>query len=325
MSTPLDDEEKQQLELAKTRLEVRDDEGLKACALGLGASIFTGKPWSTQGAAALTIFEQILQWKDKSRFKYYATETMSKHRKTSSSTFSMPEVWLKPGAPARDHVTFELKGGSEPQESSGDFFKFFGVEPSSDEFDPMDATAVVFSIGADCIGADDAQTLEQLFVAACSSVELVCGLAGYQLHCSRYESELAETHAVRSGMRYRGVDIPRALSDAHAVRTDGLKGVGWLTALGKPLLEEVGGIHALIKALPTAVMVREIPTGAVIRIGAAPGLGDVNRADSLSDARACAQALAAPLNRFIARVSPFNIDEIESEVSDAWHGRLLDA
>ena len=299
-----------------------NDDGVVSVELGLGASLFTASPWSAQASVATLLLDQFLHWCEPYRLGFYATETMSRHKPTNAATFSMPQVWLKPGAPTRDHTTLELKGGNDYRDASADFFKLYGVEPSSDDFDPNEATAVSFSVAPRL--KSDAGMLEKLFVAACCSVDLVSAYAGYRLNCSRYGTENAETHALRVGMRYLGLDIPKPQDDAMAVWHDAAKGVGWLTAVGRTILSELGGVSRIRKQLPQYIEVIEIPTGAVIKLAPFPSVGDVNRAQALQGERAVSQLLMQHIERYIARSAPFEVDETEREITDRWYRRLLD-
>jgi hypothetical protein len=301
----------------RKRLELVSDD-IQAVALGFGLSVFTELPWSANPGAALRAFDRYLGMCGQDGLGFYATETMSKHRKTTKATFSMLATWLKADAPARERISFELKGGKAAQDASASMFKIFGIEPNSKHYDPNDAAAIAMSFE---FGATPAE-VEKLFIEVCSSIALVSGHAGYRMNCSWYDAEESQTHAWRMGMRHWGADIPMLPEDAMAASLDGVKGVGWLTAIGVRVLNELGGLGGLRETLPPEVEMIQLPNGLILKAGAAPSIGDRNRGDTYQVERAIHRALAPAIERFIARAAPFDLESDEVECTDRWLRRF---
>ena len=105
----------------KKSIEKTSDDGDKLVAVGLGMSIFVNVPWTAAAETALRSLETWRALGNEKELKYYATENMSKHRKISSTTWAMPATWLKKGAPPRETVCLELKGGVTLESASAPF------------------------------------------------------------------------------------------------------------------------------------------------------------------------------------------------------------
>lgn len=301
----------------RKRIELTSDD-IQAVALGLGLSVFTEQSWRDNAGAALHAYEAYLALCDQDRLGFYATESMNKHRKTTAATFSMLATWLKVDAPPRERISLELKGGDAAQDASATMFNIFGIEPQSEHYDPHDAALIAMSFEPSAAPA----AVERLFIEVCSSTALVSGYAGYRMNCSWYDAEESQTHAWRMGMRYLGADIPLLPEDAIATGHDGVKGIGWLTALGAGIADEFGGPAALRKALPPGADLIELPTGVILKAGPVPTIGDRNRGDTYRVERAIHRLLAPAHERFISRAAPFDLESDEVERTDQWLRRF---
>lgn len=301
----------------RKRLELASDD-IQAVALGLGLSVFTEQPWRANANAALRAYDGCLALCGQDRLGFYATETMNKHRKTTTATFSMLATWLKVDAPPRERISLELKGGEAAQDAAATMFNIFGIEPQSEHYDPHDAASITMSFEPDAAPT----VVEKLFIEVCSSTALVSGYAGYRMNCSWYDAEESQTHAWRMGMRHLGADIPLLPEDAIATGHDGVKCVGWLTAIGAGIADELGGPAALRKALPPGAELIDLPNGVILKAGAEPSIGDRNRGDTYRVERAIHRLLGPAIERFIARAAPFDLESDEVERTDQWLRRF---
>jgi len=288
----------------KKSIEKTSDDGDKLVAVGLGMSIFVNVPWTAAAETALRSLETWRALGNEKELKYYATENMSKHRKISSTTWAMPATWLKKGAPPRETVCLELKGGVTLESASAPFYEIYGLEASNEERTEFDVSAVTLSFD-DTV---DLAQFEKAFIDLCSTPSLVSALAGYQMHCSRYNEEEAQTHAWKMGMRYRGIDIARAQDDSMSVGRDGLKGIGWLTAIGETILADLGGKTKLKKVLPKGVEMVDLAAGVMFRVGSAPSLLDRNKQGEGGVERALYGVLQPAILRVADRCSPIGLE-----------------
>ena len=309
---------------AYEELELVASDNVRLVSVTLGLSAYTEAPLSSAGPGLLAIYEKFLSHIDKSELRFYATENMRSHKPVSKSTFTMLPSWLKAGAPQREYVSLEIKDGAQHQDASHLKFQVHGFEIKSKLFQKGRGNAISLNLPASGTSADH-DVLKELFIQTCSVMPIRSGIAGLVMECSRYDATASETHAWATGMRMRGLDICRIPLDCQAVGVDGLKGVGWLTALGHTLLEQLGGIERLRQGWPSDISLIETPHGVVIQAGQQPQLGDVNRPDTLALYRAVYKKVAGLIEIAGKRSMSFNLDEDYVQRTEQWFMRLGDA
>jgi hypothetical protein len=309
---------------AKEKIELISDDHTQLVALSFGMSIFSNTSLSTQGKELLTIYDRFLELCPSELLTHYSTENMTRHKKITKTTVSMLPTWLKPDAPIRDFICIELKSGNSFDDAPRNNFYVFGVESKYKNFTGEDANVISMSFDSSQFRQAPSRYLE-LFVDACSLIKFRSGLAGFHVNCSRYESEEAETQAWRAGMRFRALDIPRVTDDAIAVGTDGIKGIGWLTALDADIVESVGGVLRLKKMLGSEVEIIEVPNGIILKIGAEPTLGDRNRSDLLPTYKLIYNLLSPFISRAASRSPSFDIADDYVARTEQWFNRLSNA
>jgi hypothetical protein len=119
------------------------------------------------------------------------------------------------------------------------------------------------------------------------------GYAGFSLNRAE-ESDLETTGREQSAAlshRWQGIDVEDLSTTLYAIR-QGLKSAGWLTLVGRKLLDTIGGMEALAQALPAEVALHALPFGVLIQAGPRPLLGDINRREDLPLYRAVGRVLA---------------------------------
>lgn len=269
----------------------------------------------------LEIYERVLDLAPKDAFKFYATETMRRHKPVVESTLAMLPTWLKADAPPREFICLQLKDGAEYRDAARIKFDVLGYEPKSKLFGkgPANVLSVGLSTAED---AETATTLRALFVEVCRALPIQSGLAGFSLECSKYDQETSQTHAVATGMRHQALDICRITDDSLAVANDGIKGVGWLTAIGSELVAQIGGARQIKKSVHRDVEITEAADGLILQAGAAPVLGDVNKGGSLAAYRSVYRLIAPYVRRAAERSPSFNLATDYVARTEHWFTRL---
>jgi hypothetical protein len=305
------------------RLELSTEDGVRLVSFVAGFSLYTTALFSKHRIAVLDTYGRCLGLCPEGVFTFYATETMRRHKPVSAAALGMLPAWLKAGAPARDFIRMQLKSGVRYQDAPQFKIDVFGVEPKSELYDPTNANVFSVSFAPDTEAAQPVN-LRQLFLDICEVLPFQSGHAGFALECSTYEPETSESHAWAASMRHWGLDIPRPVDDSIAVGADGVKGVGWLTALDAETLKAVGGLAKVRKALPRQVEVIELTKGVVIQAGSEPAVGDVNAGERLPLYRAVFRCVE-PLVRQSAKRSPsLNLASDYVERTEQWFLRLAD-
>lgn len=305
------------------KLELKED-GIRLVSAVLGMSVYTEAALSSAATGVLDVYERVLSVLDKTALRFYANETMRRHKPIAKGTWTMLPTWLKTDAPVREYLALQMKDGELYQDAPHRKFQVHGYEPKNKLFNSGRANVLSAAFPVSQQPTDLAR-LKDLFVHACTVLPIRSGIAGLILECSRYEAEISETHAWSIGMRMHGLDICRIPMDCQAVGTDGLKGVGWLTALGHPLLEQLGGLAALKKDWPEEITLIETPHGIVIQAGDQPQLVDINSKDTLGLYRAIYKKVAPLIEVAAKRSMAFNLAEDYVEKTEQWYMRLGDA
>lgn len=308
---------------AKATIELASEDDTQLVALSFGMSIFSNTILSAQGEGLLAIYDRFLELCPRERLTHYSTENMTRHKKVTKATFNMLPIWLQPNAPPRDFICIELKSGGSFDDAPRNNFYVFGTEPKYRNFTGDVAEVISMSIDADEARQDSSKLLD-LFVDACSSIKFRSGLAGFSVNCSRYEREEAQTHAWRTGMRFRAFDICRVIDDAIAVGKDGIKGIGWLTALDTQTVESVGGIPKVRKTLASEVEIIKVPNGIILKAGPEPLLGDRNRRELLPTYKQIYGLILPFVSRAAKRSPSFNIETDYVARTEQWFNRLSD-
>ncbi|MEO7035113.1 MAG: type VI immunity family protein [Polyangiaceae bacterium] len=110
------------------------------------------------------------------------------------------------------------------------------------------------------------------------------GYAGWAVvtHVMQSDSRHSMAPVTAFARRFRGLEVEQVTS--HAIdleRREAIKGINWLTILGNPWLEKLGGLGALKVALGEGIPVRPYGEGVVIQAGPRPLLGDVNAGEKM--------------------------------------------
>ncbi|SEK95158.1 Protein of unknown function [Roseateles sp. YR242] len=123
-------------------------------------------------------------------------------------------------------------------------------------------------------------TLLSAFLDWCSLFKPRHGSAGFTLIVSP-GMEQNSVQCLQLMKRFPGLDFPdpvRFIGETEGVRNR-IKCVNWLTVLGDPLVEELGGLAALRSSLTPACTVHLYDGGILIQAGETPRLGDTEKGD----------------------------------------------
>lgn len=148
------------------------------------------------------------------------------------------------------------------------------------------------------------------------------GLAGFAFECSRYAKEDSETYAWQASMSHPGIDIVRLPVDAKAPGIDAVRGINWLTLVGAPIVQSLGGASRLQASLGSDIEVLDCRHGVVIKAGLRPAIGDVNRGDVLPLYRRVYRVLAAYVEVAARRSMSFHLTDDYVERTEAWYRRF---
>lgn len=307
--------------IAVSEYELVKEDGVRLVSLVLGYTVYVSTPLSASSQAVLRLYDDFLVGKSTSEIlRFYVTENMRKHKPITKSALSMLPTWLKVDAPAREYLSIELKDGVHHQDAPNCKFEIYSVEQKSALFGRGRANMISVSFPP-CDDVEALRSFKEKFLDACQILPMQSGIGGLRFECARYEKEAAQTAAWAHSMRAKGIDICRIPEDGRAVGTDGLKGVGWLTALGAEAIENVGGVARLRNVLPKEVEIFDLSTGIVLQVGSRPLTGDT-LGESLSLYQSVYSAIAPLVRRAGSRSISFNLATDYVERTEKWFNRL---
>ncbi|MFN0113198.1 MAG: type VI immunity family protein [Paracoccaceae bacterium] len=315
-----DENDLRELTMADGRFELRED-GTVVTSHVFGMSFFLSGDVTDYAADLIAVQNGWLDLVGRSRFGWYATETMSKHRKANAKTLALLASWLAPDAPKRDYIAMMLKDGSEYDEPGAAIFRIF-AHPA---YDPAKSLPAYLHLAMPAgEAAERLEVLESVFVSVSGRLPVCSAQGGWGIETSPYFQEESHTAAWAFSMRHPGLDVFTGIDDRRAARLDGLRTVNWLTAIGSDLLADVGGSESLRKLLPSEVTMVPLPNGGlVLRAGPAPEIGDVNRRDRIPAYSAVNAALRPLIDRCVPRAMDFDIrNDDEGTATPRWFRRF---
>jgi hypothetical protein len=307
--------------LMPPELELVKD-GLRLVSATFGVTLYTNEFFQDIPQAVLGCFEKFQEFCPPENLRFYATTNMRAHKPVTKRNLAMLTAKLKPGAPPTDLMDLELKDGKVYQDAPKFKFAVCAGGPGSLRHAAKQPNIVSIAFPPEWGWLRTAEMLA-LVKALCSFFPFQSGHAGFSLECSRYARTQSETHAWQQSMRHRGSDIVRLPVDAKAVGRDGLKGVGWLTMVGKPLLPRVD-LKELRKAGSNGIEITEVPAGMILQSGPAPAIGDWNRGDRLPLYREVYRAVSPLVDLAADRSMSFNLVADYVAKTKAWYRRLHD-
>jgi hypothetical protein len=295
--------------------------GTRLVSLTFGITLYTDQPLSRIPDAVLKLWALFQELVPPSDLKFYATENMSVHKPVKKATLNLLQTWLSAAAPLREYIVLEMKGGDVFNAAPDTKFQVWGDEQKAKFFGCNNAKLVSMAFPA-AWGFDKPAEMKTLFLRACQDFPFNSGQAGFQFEYSRYAAVVSETHAWKTSMRHRGIDISYPVNDKIAVGFDGIKGVNWLTGVSDKLLKDVGGRDV---SLPAGVSMIPLKSGVVFQAGDAPRPGDRNRKDFLPEYMAVYGLLKPLIERAIARSKAFELEDRDrfEEKSKEWMRRLM--
>ncbi|MDE2372009.1 MAG: DUF3396 domain-containing protein [Burkholderiales bacterium] len=240
---------------------------------------------------------------------YFETGTMAGVKKLKADTLDTVPFWLQKAKRREDIFMMLLKGGPSVNEPSDLALQFFADE----EEDPP---AGAMSLSIPVVAAENPESIVTLMQEIADCADFESGHCGYSMSWEPNADSASDAEARMPGVagRFPGVDLPKLNTTVLAIQRStapGIKTVQWLTLVGERIVESVGGVARLRTLLPASVALHELKNGLLIQAGAAPMIGDSNRAQKLTDVKAVGRALAGC--RLMNHAPIFGTDDVMAE------------
>ncbi|MCM8612032.1 type VI immunity family protein [Accumulibacter sp.] len=211
---------------------------------------------------------------------FYETEAMAGARRIKSNTLDMLEQWLSEKKSRRHIYMLTLHGGDTPNNPSD-----CALILNHNEQEGERAGAVRLLLPVERF-KDDWDGLVSVARVLTQPLEFMSGHCGFGLSWDEKGDRAVDAVALFPfiARRFPGIDIPdldvTLYAIAHAARP-AIKTVNWLTFLGTPLVEYLGGTERLVARLGPVCKVQRLDFGIMIQAGMGPDIGDRNRGDIL--------------------------------------------
>ncbi len=294
-------------------------------ALRGGFSLFTDVPFNESADAALATYERLLNAGPRDRFRWYYNEAMTEAKPVSPRSFSMMKRKLQLKKQEKHLYSLTFYNSAEPDIPAEHAVKL--VWFPREGYSAYCASTLRYVIPGPELESRPHEMLEQV-LATCEQLPFLSGLAGYSLEFGLYDEVEGLRASYGRMMRHPGIDLEYVISGCDSIgRGKGIKGLGWLTMLGTPLVDRLGGRETLRARLPDAVQIHPTAYGLVLQLGDAPVIGDVNRQDRLPLWRETYQVLKPVhepvIEAWMTRGTKFDLGlDDEDEKTEAWLRRF---
>lgn len=227
----------------------------------------------------------------KDTITYFESGTMSGPKKLKADSLDMVPFWLVTGKRREDIFMMTLKGGSSADSASDTGLQFFADEEEEPAMGGLTLTLPVS-------WAAKPDRLLEMTQTIADAVDFESGHCGFSLAWDPGGDSATDAMSRMLGVanRFLGLDLPKlntTVSSLQRSAKPGIKTVQWLTFLGTPVIDQLGGETAVKARLATVAKVHITTTGILVQAGEAPTIGDSNRQDDITALKAVGQALAS--------------------------------
>lgn len=240
--------------------------------LGLDVVLYFQGEFPGHAEGLLHFYRRALEYIRKD-VTFYALDGSNNFKKIKKDVFDMPVFWASGEAAPRAKYGLDLECGSEKDNVSDKAFSLYDAN-----FFRTGHIRLVLPLE---FVAESVQPFIELAKDVSSKLNFIYGHAGYAVNMYHHFNSQEESLPVYAiSQRFKGIDLGRPLT-FEGKAPKGIKSINWLTFLGGPMVERLGGRSALRNALGSENPVHELPHGVMIQAGAEPGFGDVNHREGL--------------------------------------------
>ncbi len=240
--------------------------------LGLDVVLYFQGGFAAHSEGLLHFYERAIQHIRK-QATFYALDGSNVFKKIKPGVFDMPPFWASPQAAPRAKYGLALECAAGKDGVSDRALSFYDA-------DLFQTGHIRVVLPLEFI-ADSVQPFVELAKDLASKLKFIYGHAGYAVNMYRFfnsQDENLPVHALSK--RFKGIDLGLPFT-FQELAPKGIKSINWLTFLGSPLVDRLGGTAALGKALGAENPLHELPYGAMVQAGSEPGFGDVNQREEL--------------------------------------------
>lgn len=254
----------------------RDSLGEPETRLSIGMELYFPRPMPQHRAQVHEVWKRFLAWRGDDVMTWARLGGGNKSRKMNKAAYKTIETWLDGSRPYGKICFINVHNGE--WEQIGD--EAFRVEGTDDEIDvEAGYTTLNFvQLRVPLATAEDPDALAGRLIELARPLDFVCGTAGLMLHVTPFHGNQHWKEIRGLVTRYEGVE-PDGVDKGAWRAFFGLTGINWLTFVGPPHLEKLGGVDAVEARAAKAMSVtaQRLGQGIVLRAGARPRIGDRNK------------------------------------------------
>jgi len=261
-------------------LEVKASDGARIVSVGANFCLYIENPLHEIADGVMSVFEGFLEICPREKMSWYLTNSMEKHEKVTQRTFGIPKIWLTSEKKSKALMSYEIKDSVSKFYSDTANWKFGFVSRSRDNR-LFAKRANMVEVLFPCEYLDDnVKTFLGFVEKACNQLPFLSGHAGYTFEVSKYyENRGAYDKALALGMRYKELDISEPEFALAVKKHNGIKGVNWLTILGRDFSDQIAASERKGKR---ELVFKEVTDGLIVQAGERPAVADGNRGEAIS-------------------------------------------
>jgi len=259
-----------------------DSFGEPVLRLAVGMELYFPRPMHQYRAQVLEVWKRFLAWRGDDVMTWARLGGGNKSRNMNKAAYRTIETWLDGSRPYGPICFINVHDGELDQIGSH-AFRVQGYDAELD-LESGDTTINFVQLRVPLSAADDPDALAARLVEVAAALEFVCGTAGLMLHTTPFGADDLWKEIRGLVTRFEGVE-PDGVDGGKWRAALGLTGINWLTFVGPPHLEKLGGIQAIEARATKApgVTAQRIGQGVVLRAGPRPRVGDRNKPSNALD------------------------------------------
>jgi hypothetical protein len=298
-------EQSEALKTLDTELRVVGASGKIMCCLGFMATFYVRRIDHPDLRERLVAAYELYRDGIGDRLIWGADPKTNRPRKLAGTNIADVRAWSKKLGPG-DDFDFSFHGGVDKDDADPRVSSAF---VSRD--DPSKLSFITFGWPLSWVAERSSKAFAQQVCDLAVIVGPTHGYAGWSIttHVTDSGSCAAMGAVAAFAQRFRGLEVDQPIDHSILLKKNqAIKGSNWLTILGAPWVEKLGGVAKLEAALGPGIGVSSFGEGIVIQAGPRPLRGDVNRGEKMEAYHRVAQVLR-----------PIRVDRLDAFSSDYYH------
>lgn len=208
--------------------------------------------------------------------KFQGIDRRGRMKKVTEKSFDLLPFWLSDSAAQRSEYGLVFESGEHPSDVSDTAFHFY--------HGTLAPGCLRLILPVEFLKGEGKERFLHLTEVATRRLRILAGSAGFAVNMAEgFPSQQQGGHIYKISRRYHGIDLGDPMSFAKFMKF-GIKCVNWLTFLSETVVERLGGVSGLRSTFSELgeVEMHQLEYGMMVRAGALPGFGFVNRQERLA-------------------------------------------